>query len=44
MSGTWTQIELAGHRCDVFEPPQRNPHGFAVMYLHGVHLAAAGGK
>jgi S-formylglutathione hydrolase FrmB len=39
MTGTWTQIELAGHPCDVYEPPERNPHGFAVMYLHGVHLA-----
>src|SRR5438094_775807 len=39
MNGTWTQIELAGHPCDVYEPPQRNPHGYAVLYLHGVHLA-----
>lgn len=39
MSRSWTQIELAGHPCDVYEPPRRNPHGFAVLYLHGVHLA-----
>jgi pimeloyl-ACP methyl ester carboxylesterase len=37
--GTWTEIELAGHRCDVFEPAQRNDRGFAVLYLHGVRLA-----
>ena len=32
----WTEIEVAGHPCEVFEPAQRNPHGFAVIYLHGV--------
>lgn len=36
--GDWTEIELAGHPCEVYEPPQRNPHGYAVLYLHGVHL------
>ncbi|HEX4129047.1 MAG TPA: alpha/beta hydrolase-fold protein [Pirellulales bacterium] len=38
-SGTWSTVELAGHPCDVFEPAQRNPHGYALIYLHGVHLA-----
>lgn len=36
--GNWSQITLAGHACDVYEPPQPSPHGYAVVYLHGVHL------
>jgi S-formylglutathione hydrolase FrmB len=34
----WTQIDLAGHPCDQFEPAAVNAHGFAIIYLHGVHL------
>jgi S-formylglutathione hydrolase FrmB len=37
-TGSWSQVELAGHACDVYEPPQPSPHGYVVMYLHGVHL------
>lgn len=37
-TGTWSEIELAGHPCDVFEPARPNEQGFAVIYLHGVHL------
>jgi len=33
-TGTWSEIELAGHRCRVFEPAQPSPHGFVVIYLH----------
>lgn len=29
--------DVAGHPCEVFEPAERNPHGYAVIYLHGVH-------
>jgi S-formylglutathione hydrolase FrmB len=36
--GTWSQIELEGHLCDLFEPARRAPHPLAVIYLHGVHL------
>jgi pimeloyl-ACP methyl ester carboxylesterase len=36
--GTWTQIQLAGHPCDVFEPARRNDRGFATIYLHGVRM------
>jgi S-formylglutathione hydrolase FrmB len=36
--GTWTEVEVAGHACEVYEPPQTNPHGYVVVYLHGVHL------
>jgi S-formylglutathione hydrolase FrmB len=36
--GTWSKVELAGHACDVYEPPQASPHGYTVIYLHGVHV------
>jgi S-formylglutathione hydrolase FrmB len=38
ITGSWSQVELAGHACDVYEPPQPSPHGYVVVYLHGVHL------
>lgn len=34
----WSTAHLAGHPCDIFEPAQRHPHGFVLIYLHGVHL------
>src|SRR5690348_15783805 len=37
-SGGWRLIEVAGKACDVFEPSVVNPHGYVVIYLHGVHL------
>ena len=38
IAGTWTRVEIAGHPSDVYEPPQASPHGYVVLYLHGVHL------
>jgi S-formylglutathione hydrolase FrmB len=38
MTGTWTEEQVAGHPCDVFVPAVRNPLGYVVLYLHGVHL------
>ncbi len=35
--GTWTTDDIAGHPCDIYEPPQTNPHRFVAIYLHGVH-------
>jgi S-formylglutathione hydrolase FrmB len=35
---TWTTETVAGHPCDLFLPARRNPHGYVVLYLHGVHL------
>jgi S-formylglutathione hydrolase FrmB len=29
---------LAGHECEIYEPPRPNVHDFVVLYLHGVHL------
>ena len=42
--GTWTSETVGGHPCDVYEPPHRNPHGFVVLYLHGVHLTKLQGQ
>ncbi len=36
--GTWSRLEMAGHAVDVYEPASLHPHGFTVIYLHGVHL------
>jgi len=33
-TGAWSQIDVAGHPCRIFEPAQANPHGFVVVYLH----------
>ncbi|MCA9216007.1 MAG: hypothetical protein KDB27_23230 [Planctomycetales bacterium] len=36
-AGTWSEVVVAGHVCDVFEPTTRNPNGYVIIYLHGVH-------
>lgn len=36
--GTWSEVSIAGHACDIFEPTEVNEHGYVVLYLHGVHL------
>ena len=38
MDGTWSEEAVGGHPCDVYEPSRTSEHGFAVVYLHGVHL------
>jgi pimeloyl-ACP methyl ester carboxylesterase len=35
----WSEVQLSGHVCDVFEPGTRGEHGFVLIYLHGVHLS-----
>mgnify|MGYP003618474521 CR=1 FL=1 len=37
-TGTWSEVRVAGHPVDVYEPARRNEHGFVVLFLHGVHL------
>ncbi len=37
-TGSWSQVQVAGHACEVYEPPRPSPHGYAVIYLHGVHV------
>ncbi len=34
----WSTATIAGHPCDLYEPPQRNGNGYVVLYLHGVHM------
>lgn len=34
----WSEITIGGHPCDWFEPSRVHPEGFALIYLHGVHL------
>jgi pimeloyl-ACP methyl ester carboxylesterase len=38
-TGVWSQEAVAGHPCDIYEPPQPSAHGYVVIYLHGVRLA-----
>jgi S-formylglutathione hydrolase FrmB len=33
-NAAWSNVDVAGHRCRVFEPAQPSPHGFVVIYLH----------
>lgn len=44
LPGTWSEVEVAGHPCDVYEPPEMNPHGYVVIYLHGVHVGRLPGN
>jgi len=37
-TGNWSEVDVAGHACEIYEPAEPNPHGYVVMYLHGVHL------
>ncbi|HWB14164.1 MAG TPA: alpha/beta hydrolase-fold protein [Pirellulales bacterium] len=30
------EITIAGHRAHVFEPTRRNPHGWAIVFLHDI--------
>jgi S-formylglutathione hydrolase FrmB len=34
----WSEVSVGGHPCDVFQPASPNPHGYVLIYLHGVHL------
>jgi len=33
----WSDVEISGHRCGIYEPPEPNPNGYVAIYLHGVH-------
>ena len=37
-TGTWSEESVGGHPALIYEPPQRNDHGYVLIYLHGVHL------
>ncbi len=40
----WTRETVNGHVCEVFEPAAPSPHGFAVIYLHGMHQVMLSGN
>jgi len=40
VKGTWKTTTVAGHECEIYEPGEASPHGYVVLYLHGVHLGA----
>ena len=33
-TGSWSQIQLAGHTCRLFEPARPSEHGYVLIYLH----------
>ncbi len=35
VAGCWQQIEIAGHRCHTYIPPEPSKHGYTVLYMHG---------
>lgn len=35
VAGDWQQIEIAGHRCHTYVPPEPSEHGYTVLYMHG---------
>ncbi len=37
--GHWTEHEVAGHRCHLYEPAAPCEHGYTVLYLHGLRAA-----
>lgn len=34
----WTEEDIDGHLCDVYEPAEPHFENFVLIYLHGVHL------
>ncbi|HVX11070.1 MAG TPA: alpha/beta hydrolase-fold protein [Pirellulales bacterium] len=39
-----SEITIAGHRCQTFEPSVRNPHGWSVVFLHDIDAAGLDGR
>jgi pimeloyl-ACP methyl ester carboxylesterase len=37
-AGKWSDLEIAGHVCYVYQPASSPPHNFTVLYLHGAGL------
>lgn len=38
MNGGWSECLVGDHPCDLYVPDRCNPHGYVLIYLHGVHL------
>lgn len=41
-NNSWSNVDVEGHRCRVFEPARPSPHGFVVVYLHCSEAASLG--
>lgn len=41
---TPSEIAVAGHLCQIYEPAQRNPHGWSVVFLHDIDVAGLQGR
>lgn len=42
-TGNWTEVEVAGHFCQVFEPRRPSEHSYTVVYLHCSEAAPLAG-
>jgi pimeloyl-ACP methyl ester carboxylesterase len=42
-TSNWSEVQVSGHRCRVFEPALPSPHGFVVVYLHCSEAASLRG-
>jgi len=42
-AGTWSQIDVAGHACRLYEPPSPSPHNYTIVYLHCSEVASLRG-
>lgn len=40
----WSRETVEGHECELFAPPVPGPHGFTVLYLHGMHQVMLSGN
>jgi S-formylglutathione hydrolase len=38
VNGTWSQVDVAGKKVDLYDPPGTGRPRFAVLYLHGIGL------
>ena len=42
--GTWENLNIDGHACEVFLPEEPSPFGDTLIYLHDVHLKGLRGR
>jgi S-formylglutathione hydrolase FrmB len=34
LAGVWSEVDVSGHECQIYEPGRPNTHGYVVVYLH----------
>jgi S-formylglutathione hydrolase FrmB len=42
-NGIWSDVNVSGHRCRVFEPARPSSHGYVIVYLHCSEAASLRG-